>query len=787
MPRIFCVLLRKANKLSNPLLFLLITSFSFGQASRISGIITNAETGETLIGANVFIRETGRGMATDINGYYVLDNLGSDSKTLVVSFLGFEQYGKILLLEDGKAQKIDIALKTEIIELDEINVSAEKATRQFNIQPGRVNLSTRQIKAVPSILEPDIFRTIQALPGVLTQSEFSTGLIIRGGNTDQNLILLDGITVYNPSHLGGVFSNFIVDAVKDAELIKGGYNAEYGGRLSAVLNVTSREGNRNNFDAKVNISILSAQATFEGPIPNGAWLVSGRRTYFDKVLENTDLNIPPYYFYDLQGHIFTDLSAKDRLSYSFYNGLDDFSYDDIGIDTYWGNETFSLAYRKIFNDLLVGNFLLASSRFFTYFNLGGESGLVQDNTIQDFTGSANLTYFQNEEMTWKFGGHIKELGFNYDNSFADSALFTIKKAPLETAAYSKLKWIPNKRLVIEPGFRLNMYTAHSDMFFPDFRLGLKYLLTEDRYINFAVGNYHQFIMTIQDDYNPVLLDFWMAIDESVEPGKSKQIVLGYEEYIGEIYKVQVEGYYKDLKNMLTFVETRASTDEVMSDEKLTDMFDISDGFAYGLEVFAQKMYGKINGWIAYTYSISRKSIDDYEYFTNWDRRQVFTVIGNYNFNKKWVFNWQWSYQSGQAFTPILGYYLENLDYTFDSSHSNFSTIPGSRNTGRYPSYHRLDLGAVRHFKFKKFDMDLYIQVINSYNRDNIFRYIYHFGSSHNGIDDDNDWLPDKHDTNGNGYPDPGEPNVDEADEGRISRQDISIFPIIPSIGINIDF
>ena len=787
MPRIFCVLLRKANKLSNPLLFLLIASFSFGQASRISGIITNAETGETLIGANVFIRETGRGMATDINGYYVLDNLGSDSKTLVVSFLGFEQYGKILLLEDGKAQKIDIALKTEIIELDEINVSAEKATRQFNIQPGRVNLSTRQIKAVPSILEPDIFRTIQALPGVLTQSEFSTGLIIRGGNTDQNLILLDGITVYNPSHLGGVFSNFIVDAVKDAELIKGGYNAEYGGRLSAVLNVTSREGNRNNFDAKVNISILSAQATFEGPIPNGAWLVSGRRTYFDKVLENTDLNIPPYYFYDLQGHIFTDLSAKDRLSYSFYNGLDDFSYDDIGIDTYWGNETFSLAYRKIFNDLLVGNFLLASSRFFTYFNLGGESGLVQDNTIQDFTGSANLTYFQNEEMTWKFGGHIKELGFNYDNSFADSALFTIKKAPLETAAYSKLKWIPNKRLVIEPGFRLNMYTAHSDMFFPDFRLGLKYLLTEDRYINFAVGNYHQFIMTIQDDYNPVLLDFWMAIDESVEPGKSKQIVLGYEEYIGEIYKVQVEGYYKDLKNMLTFVETRASTDEVMSDEKLTDMFDISDGFAYGLEVFAQKMYGKINGWIAYTYSISRKSIDDYEYFTNWDRRQVFTVIGNYNFNKKWVFNWQWSYQSGQAFTPILGYYLENLDYTFDSSHSNFSTIPGSRNTGRYPSYHRLDLGAVRHFKFKKFDMDLYIQVINSYNRDNIFRYIYHFGSSHNGIDDDNDWLPDKHDTNGNGYPDPGEPNVDEADEGRISRQDISIFPIIPSIGINIDF
>ena len=174
MPRIFCVHSRKANKLSITLIFLLISSISFGQSYRINGIITDAETGETLIGANVFIRETGQGMATDINGYYVLDNLGPESKTLIVSFLGFEQVKKEIVFVFGSSQKIDIALNHAVIELDEINVSAEKTTRQFNIQPGRVNLSTRQIKAMPSILEPDIFRTIQALPGVLTQSEFST-------------------------------------------------------------------------------------------------------------------------------------------------------------------------------------------------------------------------------------------------------------------------------------------------------------------------------------------------------------------------------------------------------------------------------------------------------------------------------------------------------------------------------------------------------------------------------------------------------------------------------------
>jgi len=787
MPRIFYALLLKTIKFSAPFIFLFITSISFGQTSRISGIITDAETGETLIGANIYIRETGQGMATDGNGYYVLDNLEQNSKTLVVSFLGFEQVEIHLELEPGISRKIDISLKHDVIALGEIEVSAEKMARQFNIQPGRVNLNTRQIKALPSVLEPDIFRTIQALPGVLTQSEFSTGLIIRGGNTDQNLILLDGITVYNPSHLGGVFSNFIVDAVKDAELIKGGYNAEYGGRLSAVLNVTSREGNRNKFDAKLNISILSAQATMEGPIPNGAWLVSGRRTYFDKILENTDLNVPPYYFYDLQGHVFTDLTEKDRLSLSFYTGIDDFNFDDLGMDSYWGNETFSLAHRKLFSDLLVGNFLLASSRFFTYFNLGGESGLTQDNTIHDLTASANFSYYQNEKMTWKFGGQVKRLGFDYDNTFGDTTLFEVKEAPNESAVYTKLKWMPNKLLVIEPGFRLNGYDAHPDKLFPDVRLGLKYLLTEDRYINFALGNYHQFIMTIQDDYNPTLLDFWMAIDESVDPGKSIQVVLGYEEYFGLLYKLQIETYYKDLKNMLTFIETRASTDEVISDESISAMFDVADGYAYGLEVFAHKMHGRLNGWISYTYSISRKMMTGEEYYTNWDRRHAFNIIGNFNINKKWTLNWQWAYQSGQAFTPILGKYIENLDYTFDSMQSSFSTVPGSRNSGRYPPFHRLDLGIVRNFKFKKFNMDLYLQVINSYNRDNIFRYIYYFGSSHNGLDDDGDWDKKEDDLNSNGYPDPGEPHVDEADEEQVQRNDISIFPIIPSIGINIDF
>ena len=770
----------------------LIFSFYFlsvllAQGGRIHGFITDKETGEALIGANVFIRETGKGMATDKNGYYVINNITGDSLTLAISYLGYQSYENQYNFSASNNYTADIALSSMVIESDVVDVSAEKITRKFNIQPGRVNLSTKQIRSLPSILEPDIFRTIQSLPGVLTQSEFSTGLIIRGGNTDQNLILLDGITVYNPSHLGGVFSNFIVDAVKDAELIKGGYNAEYGGRLSAVLNVTSREGNRNKVDASTSISLLSAQTTIEGPFYKGAWLLSGRRTYFDQILKNTSLNVPPYYFYDLQSHVFSDLTPKDRLSFSFYRGLDDLVFDDLGLDAEWGNKTYSMSYRRLFSDLLIGNFLIASSQFRTYFNLGGDSGLIEDNVINDVTVSANFTWFQNNGLTWKFGAQIKQLGFSYDNSFADTSLFVINKKPVESAIYNKWKWVLSEKFIVEPGLRLNVYDAHSDRYFPDVRLGMKYLVTEDRYINFAIGNYHQFIQTIQDDFNPTILDFWVAVDESVQPGKSQQVVLGYEEYIGRVYKTQIEVYYKHLENMLTFVESRSSTEETLSDEKISDNFQTADGFAYGLEVFAQKTFGKLNGWISYTLGISRKILDGKEYFTNWDRRHAISVIGNYQFTDKWELNLQWSYQSGQAFTPILGYFIEDLDFSVSSNHANFRTIPGGRNTGRYPAYHRLDLGAIRHFSFKKFDMDIFIQIINSYDRNNIFRYVYHLGSTYNGVDDDGDWDIEKHDTNGNGYPDYGGPNVDEPDEGIVQRTDISIFPLIPSVGFSIRF
>ena len=771
------------------LIFLFLITQSVAQSTMISGFISDSSSGEALIGANVILQETGQGMATDINGYYIIQDIVPGNYVLMVSYVGFSLRKEKLSISDSQSIKLNIALSEEVVELSQVEVTAEQIQRKANIQPSKINLSPRMMKAAPALAEPDLFRTIQALPGVLTTSEFSTGLVIRGGNTDQNLILLDGVTVYNPSHLGGIFSNFIVDGVKEAELIKGAYNAEYGGRLSAVLNIISREGNQKKFEGKANLSLLSAQATLEGPFYKGAWVLSGRRTYFDQIFKSNP-NIPPYYFYDIQSHVYSDLTPKDRLSISFYNGIDDLLFGTFGLAGRWGNNTLSTQYRRVFSEKLIGNFLYANSLFFTEFGLGGSNGLNSDNQIDDATVAANFSWFKSSESTIKFGAQLKNLGFLYTNTFGDSLQFKIETKPKEFASYAKLKYSPSEKFIFEPGIRINLYNVYSDSIFPDLRLGMKYLLTDDRYINFSLGNYHQFIATFQDDYNPTILDQWIAVDNSVAPAKSSQIVLGYEEYINNSYKLQVEGYYKDIKNLFTFEESRATTDEAVSDSALSDIVTPSNGYAYGLELFAQKMSGRLSGWLAYTFSVSRKSMNSIfydkneEYYNSWDRTHSFSALGNYLINNKWDMNWKLSLQSGQAYTPIIGYYNQILPGSPDEV---FRTIPGTRNSARYSPYSRLDLGIVYHTKIFGSKMDVYIQIINVFNKKNTFRKSYSVGSIYNGIDDDGDWDEEEHDTNGNGEPDVGEVNVDEKDEGRLQVNNISLFPIIPTIGFSWEF
>ena len=757
----------------------------------LSGFISDKNTGEVLIGANIFLLNSNIGTSTDINGYYALIDIPKDKNSiLIISYIGYENYK--INLSDLTSDYLDIELSPSQIQYEDIEVSAEQIKKSKRIDYSKIKLNASQFKKQPGVAEPDIFRTIQALPGVLTQSEFSTGLIVRGGNTDQNLILLDGITVYNPSHVGGVFSNFIVDGIKEAELTKGGYNADYGGRLSSVLNVVSREGNSKEIKLKMSASLLSTQATIEGPSYNGAYIISARRTYFDKVNDwfiKSDA-IPPYYFYDLQAHIYTDINETDRISLSHYSGKDDFKFSGLGLNAIWGNNTNSIHYRKVFGIGFIGNAMIANSKFFTNFNLGGESGINNDNLISDNTLKLDLNNILNKEFKVKYGLLYKKLQFNYLSSFGDSILFEIDEKPIEMALYLKGTYKPIPQLILEPGFRYEYYNKSNKNTYPNFRLGIKYLFDLNNFITFSTGNYNQYILTFQDDFNPPLLDNWVSIDTSVSAGASNHFNIGYEHNNPNGYKFQTEFYYKTIDNLLTFEEKRATTDEEVSDENLIDILTPNSGKAYGTEIFLQKQSGSLTGWISYTLSFATKVMNDNLYYTNWDRRHALTIVGNYSFNKiKFLKNssvsWNWTIQSGQAYTPILGYYLQNLPAY---EQGTFHTIPSERNSGRYPTFHRLDISWQKQFKIKDKKGEFFFQVINLYNRKNIFRYQYSLGYADNGIDDDGDWNAETDDLNGDGVPNLGEPNFEylDPDETKLQRTEISVFPFLPSFGIRIE-
>ena len=750
-------------------LVLLISSLASQESpggSTISGYVLDSESGEGLPGANVILSGTLMGTATNFDGYFVITEVPSGSYELKISFMGFEPLSQIVNLRSGERFRQNFELIPQTVELQEVVVTEERMERKVNIQASRVKLNLRQMKGVPQIGEADLFRALHALPGVLTETEFSTGLIIRGGNSDQNLILLDGITVYNPSHLGGFFSNFILDAVKEADLLKGGFNAEYGGRLSAVLNVRSREGNRKKFEGKASVSLISAQTTLEGPAgEKGAWLVSGRRTYFDKVFQGTELYFP-YYFYDVQGHIFQDITKNDRISLSWYTGRDDLFWEDFLLKGRWENKTVSLNYRKLFSETLVSHWVLAKSRFDILFGLGGGSGINEVDYIDDFTFRSDWTWFASQEAQFRFGTEVKGLDFQYSASYLDSAIFMSQQSPVEAAAYAKMKWWPSAVFMLEPGLRVGYYDNHPEKWYFDPRLGIKYLLTEDRYLNFSLGIYHQFMETIQDDFYPKIMDAWFAVDYSVTPASAVQVTAGYEEYFGAAWRVQVEAYYKTMNNMLTFVESRSTVDEIISDESLADLVDEGDGYAYGAELFLHKEIGRLNGWVAYAHSISRKQFGGKEYYTNWDRRHVFNILGNYRISRKWDANLKWTYQTGQPYTPILGYFIEVLP---GDPEPFYRPIPGGRNSSRYEPFHRMDVGIVRHFKLFGTPGEFFIQVVNAYWQKNIFRYIYQWGNTYNGIDDDGDEL------------------IDEDDEGTPKRLRINGLPILPTIGVSFAF
>ncbi len=717
------------------LLFLLAfipTILSADVNSTINGFVRDFDNGEPMPWVNVVVKDTDLGAATNDDGYYVIHNVPPGEYTLVYTMMGYERLEESIQLKAGAAQKMDVLLKPDVIEMEGIVKTAERERFEREVEISTRTITARQLKTVPTLAEADVFRTLQLLPGVVSRSDFSSQLYVRGGSPDQNLVLLDGVSVYNPFHLFGLFSTFNTDAIKEVEFMTGGFPAEYGGRLSSVLSITNNEGNSKEFEGSANISMLSAKTTLQGPIPRGSYLISARRTYFDQVFKNTDYALP-YYFYDFQGKINFDLDENHRLTLSGFYGDDKLDYDlesdeevgedfSVGIDWLWGNRTTSLKWRWLIHPDLYSEVWLTRSNFKLNLDLNidatSPASLDIENAILDRSIKADFNYFGIDNHGIKFGAGQSWLDFKYAFALNGYQLFDYQTKPALTAVYAQDQWQLSNLFSVRAGARLEYYSiGRYSKFSP--RVGFKYRLTHNLALNGSFGLYHQFLTTASsDDQNFSFIDLWFPLTKQYDPLSATHYVGGFEWWLPADLIFTGEIYYKGMHHLLEINEQG----DPANDE---DDFLVGDGYAAGFEVLLKKSIGRFNGWIGYSFSLTERTIDALTYYPKHDQRHNFNAVFNYNLGRGWQTGLVFTLGSGMPYTPVLGKYYR---YTWNNARNELEdeiyNRMGEKNSQRYPTYHRMDVSLRKRWAFWGIETFPYLQIINVYNQKNVFLYFW---------------------------------------------------------------
>jgi len=770
------------------IIFLLFLSASRLFSQSINGFVREESSGEPISYANVFLSNTAFGAATSRDGYFVITDVPKGEYEFNVSMIGYSVYKEKINVSDTSSLRLEVRLKEEVIETSEILVTAERQKFERMIESSQISLDLREINSVPAFIEPDIFRTLQMLPGVQTSSDFSSALYVRGSTPDQNLIMLDGIAIYNPYHLGGIFSTFNTDAIKEADFHAGGFPSRYGGRMGAILNIINREGNTNKVTGMANISLISSKALLEGPIPawkgmKGSWMISGRRTYFDKVIDALQIPIGqrvdgsdiyfqfPYYFYDYQIKANIDINQDHRLTYSRFYGDDvlDYGYNesdtysnsdvsvkqdfDFGIDWPWGNKTNGLTWRWIVSPEIIAKTFISNSRYRFNFNFGFDQrdtytysdstvvvfqnidynifDIITDNTIE-----TEITWKATEKHEVKGGLQIKDvdydLGINIgletqDTSFSFIPL-SLNNNTREISVFIQDKWNYSETFKLQLGIRGTDYNLH-DRFYLDPRIGMKYHYSPDIAFKLNWGIYHQFLTTANNqDENLRLVELWLGIPEDKDASVSQHLISGIEYMSPKNIFYRLELYNKTFDNLLTVKQDNPNTVEGNSTDSTLNEFWDTKGNSWGVEFLIKKSSGRLNGWVGYTYAEANYYNEPSGWHhPNFDRTHTLNIILNYDLTPEIQTNFGLTGSSGNPYTKILGRvydWQQNLDsetywYPVDSY------IIGEKNTERYDKYFRVDIGMTRK-KGNLFGLnyDTYWQVMNVTRHLNVLSYAY---------------------------------------------------------------
>lgn len=755
----------------------------------VSGKVLDQENGETLIGATVFSNPTGRGVTTNEYGFYSISLPGGDSVRLEFSFVGFQtRYLSLFLTEDVY---VDIELGNGV-QLEEVTVKANSFQEQLKSTEMSVEaISTREVKSLPALFgETDILKTIQLKPGIPSGSEGTTGLFVRGGASDQNLIELDEALVYNPNHLFGFFSTFNTDAVKDLKLYKGGFPAQYGGRLSSVIDVKLKEGNNKRFEGSGGIGLISSRLTLEGPIQKdqSSFMVSGRRTYVDIFTRGInksnegkpDYNpIPDYYFYDLNTKINFKLSEKDRLFISGYFGRDVFGFDGsfFDFDFDWGNATGTLRWNHQFSPKIFSNttFTYSDYQYNIKNQLTGFSFNLGSN-IRDANFKSDFYYAVNPNHELQFGVQITHHDFTVGRLRAGSTDGVVNFSSgqyfnaWEWGAYLSDEWVINPFIKVHTGLRLSGFnTGQTTYWGLEPRFASNFTLSDRWTFKASYARMYQYLHLVANAGVTLPTDIWYPSTAGVQPQRSDQVAAGFSHLLSPKYFLTIEGYYKKLRHQLEFVDAA----QLFANDNLEEEFAVGKGQGYGLEVSIEKKEGKLTGWIGYTLAFSErgefKTLDPDGKFAQegyfspvYDRRHDLSIVAIYDISRRLSATATFVYGSGDL------RWLPVSRWTFQDVYGGplQPVVPDyrDRNNYRLPPYHRLDLGLVWRFFPKWGESDLTISVVNAYDRRNTF-FLYFEPTFREVVGGDNTFqIPD-----------------------RIAAKQVSLFPILPSLTWNFKF
>ena len=773
-----------------PLIFFISGLFAQPINASINGFIRDDASGEPISYANVFLSNSSLGAATNSDGYFVISEIPLGLYELNATMIGYAVFKKKVDLSLGESIRLEIRLKEEAIKGTEVLVTAERQKFERSMESSQIALDLREINSAPAFVEPDVFRTLQMLPGVQTTSDFSSALYVRGSTPDQNLIMLDGIAVYNPYHLGGIFSTFNTDAIKEADFHAGGFPARYGGRMGAILNVINREGNTEKVTGSANLSLISSKALLEGPIPKwkgikGSWMISGRRTYIDKVVEALNLpsgsknadgsDVPlefPYYFYDYQIKTNVDFNQDHRLTFTRFYGDDvlDFSFEDpsetvrnenvtiqqesqFGLDWPWGNQTNGFTWRWIVSPKMIAKTFLSNSRYRFDFDLSFQSRDTYtyiDSTVINFTNfnwniydiikdqtlesEVQYKYSNDHEITSGF--QIKkikfDLGIQYDLGTQDTSFtwnpLSLKNNTQEISFFLQDRWEVSERLKIRSGLRLTDYNLHKKIY-ADPRIGMKYHISDDIALKANWGLYHQFLTTANNqDENLRLVELWLGIPKEKPASVSEHIIGGIEYMSPRNIFYRIELYQKTFENLLTLKQDNANEYEGASQDSTMNEFWDTRGNSNGIELLVKKSSGKFNGWIGYTFSETKYYTEPSGWHNpNFDRTHTINIVGNYDLTSDLELSAALTQSSGNPYTKILGrvYDWEQSLYNDSYWYPIDSYLVGAKNTERYDDYFRIDIGMTRKGgNLFGLEYDTYWQIMNLTRHINILSYRY---------------------------------------------------------------